>query len=58
MAHGGSYAAKVGEHDDLVMSALLAIRMIMLLQQFDATMDSEIRDSIDNFIEPLPFIMI
>ena len=58
VAHGGSYAAKVGEHDDLVMSALLAIRMIMLLQQFDASMDSELRDSLDNFIEPMPFIMI
>ena len=57
VASGGSYAAKVGEHDDLVMSSLLAIRMIMLLQQFDANTDSELRDTLDTFIEPMPFIM-
>jgi len=58
VASGGSYAAKLGEHDDLVMSTLLAIRMIMLLQQYDASMDAELRDTVDNFQEPLPFIMI
>jgi hypothetical protein len=55
---GGSFAAKVGEHDDLVMSALLAIRMCVLLQQYDASLDSELRDSADTFVEPLPFILI
>jgi hypothetical protein len=58
VAHGTSFAAKVGEHDDLVMSALLAIRMIMMLQQFDSGLDAELKDSIDTFIEPMPFIMI
>ena len=58
VAAGTSYAAKIGEHDDLVMATLLVIRMIMLLQQFDSSMDAELRDSIDSFIEPMPFIMI
>jgi hypothetical protein len=58
VASGGSFAAKIGEHDDLVMSTLLAIRMIMLLQTFDATLDSELKDSIDTFVEPMPFILI
>ena len=58
VASGNSFAAKIGEHDDLVMSALLAIRMIMMLQQFDANLDAELKDSIDTFIEPMPFIMI
>lgn len=58
VASGNSFAAKIGEHDDLVMSALLAIRMIMLLQQFDSNLDAELRDSIDSFIEPMPFILI
>ena len=58
VAHGTSFAAKIGEHDDLVMSALLAIRMIMMLQQFDSGLDAELKDSIDTFIEPMPFIMI
>jgi hypothetical protein len=57
VAIGGSYKAKVGEHDDLVMSSLLAVRMVMMLQQFDASLDSELKDTIDNFIEPMPFIM-
>ena len=57
VAAGQSYAAKIGEHDDLVMSTLLAIRMTMMLQQFDASMDDELKDHIDNFIEPMPFIM-
>jgi hypothetical protein len=58
VASGNSFAAKIGEHDDLVMSALLAIRMIQLLQQYDSSLDAELKDSIDNFIEPMPFIMI
>ena len=57
IAVGGSYKAKIGEHDDLVMSSLLAIRMIMMVQQFDASLDLELKDTIDNFIEPMPFIM-
>jgi hypothetical protein len=58
VAAGNSFEAKIGEHDDLVMSTLLAIRMIMMLQQFDSSLDNELKDSIDNFIEPMPFIMI
>jgi hypothetical protein len=58
VASGNSYAAKLGEHDDLVMSTLLCVRMIQMLQQFDESMDSELRDNIDAFIEPMPFIMV
>ncbi|HET8688775.1 MAG TPA: terminase family protein [Methanosarcina sp.] len=58
VASGGSYAAKLGDHDDLVMSMLLAIRMVMMLQQYDAAMDAELRDTADTFVEPLPFVMI
>jgi hypothetical protein len=57
VASGNSYAAKVGETDDLVMSTLLAIRMMQMLQNFDADLDAEIRDGADNFIEPMPFIV-
>jgi hypothetical protein len=58
VASGPGYAAKLGEHDDLVMSLILAIRMVQLLQNFDANMDAELRDNIDAFIEPMPFILI
>jgi hypothetical protein len=58
VAHGSSYAAKPGETDDLVMSLVLIIRMAQLLQSFDATLDNQMRDNLDDFIEPMPFIMI
>ena len=58
VAAGNSFAAKIGEHDDLVMSTILALRMIMMLQQYDQGWDDELRDSADAFVEPMPFIMI
>jgi hypothetical protein len=57
VANGPSYAAKPGETDDLVMSLLLIVRMATLLQSFDANLDNAMRDSMDDFIEPMPFIM-
>ena len=57
VANGSSYAAKPGETDDLVMSLLLIVRMATLLQSFDASLDNAMRDSLDDIIEPMPFIM-
>jgi hypothetical protein len=56
VASGTSFAAKIGEHDDLVMSVLLAIRMMQTLQNYDADLDNEIKDA-GEFIQPMPFIM-
>ena len=56
VAHGGSYAAKPGETDDLVMAGLLATRMLMLLQTYHADLNSYLKDHTDNIIEPFPFI--
>jgi hypothetical protein len=56
VASGASFAAKIGEHDDLVMATLLVLRMIQMLQTYDSDLDMEIRDSVDIFIEPMPFI--
>jgi hypothetical protein len=58
VASGNSYAAKVGETDDLVMAAMLVIRMVQMLQSFDPDLDNHLRDSLDDFIEPMPFIMV
>jgi hypothetical protein len=58
VANGASYAAKPGETDDLVMAALLASRMLMLLQTYHADLDTHLKDHSDNFIEPMPFISI
>ena len=57
VASGGSYAAKLGETDDLVMSALLAVRMFQHLQNFHADLDTHIRDHSED-IEPMPFIAV
>jgi hypothetical protein len=56
VASGGSYAAKPGETDDLVMSSLLVVRMLMLLQTYHAELDTHMKDHGDNVIEPMPFI--
>lgn len=57
VATGNSYAAKPGETDDLVMSLILIVRMAQLLQQYDSQLDNAMRDTIDDFIEPMPFIV-
>lgn len=57
VAHGGSYAAKTGETDDLVMSLVLITRMMQGLQAYDANLDTAMRDHSDSLIEPMPFVM-
>ena len=56
IAHGTSYAAKPGETDDLVMSTLLCVRMMMQLQNFHQNMDAHMRDFEAPVTPPMPFI--
>jgi hypothetical protein len=56
VASGTGYAAKPGETDDLVMSTLLAIRMLLLLQTFDSGIDNQMRDHGQLIDPPMPFI--
>lgn len=56
VASGGSYAAKIGESDDLVMSTLLAVRLFQHLQNYHLNLDTHLRDHSET-IEPMPFIM-
>jgi hypothetical protein len=59
VASGGSYAAKLGETDDLVMSTLLTVRMMQVLREYNIDLDSHLRDhggKGDDDIDPLPFI--
>jgi hypothetical protein len=58
IAKGTSYEAKEGETDDLVMAMLLVVRMLQLLKEFDANLDRSVSDTLDDFVEPMPFIMI
>lgn len=53
-----SFAAKQGETDDLVMSTILIVRMAQMLQNYDAKLDMSMRDTLDDIILPMPFIMI
>jgi len=57
VASGGSYAAKIGETDDLMMATLLVIRMIQHLGDFHFELESQIRDH-EEFIAPLPFFAV
>lgn len=58
IAHGTSYAAKPGETDDLVMSTVLAVRMMMMLQTYHADLDKRMKDHNDTIIEPMPFFAV
>ena len=58
VAHGLSYAAKPGETDALVMSTLLAVRMLQTLQNYHSDLNTQIKDHTDMLIEPMPFISI
>ncbi len=58
VATGNSYSAKPGEKDDLVMSTILAIRMSMTLQNYDPEIQKQLQDSLDDVVEPMPFIAL
>jgi hypothetical protein len=57
VASGGSYAAKPGETDDLVMALVLVVRMMQALQNYRPDLDQAMRDSSDELIEPMPVII-
>jgi hypothetical protein len=58
VAYGTGYAAKPGETDDLVMSTILAVRMMQLLQSYHIEMDNQMRDHGDILDPPMPFISV
>ena len=57
IASGGSYAAKIGDTDDLVMSTLLVIRMFQHLSDYHVDLENQIRDH-EEYIAPLPFFAV
>lgn len=55
VAKGISFEGKVGSNDDLVSSLLLALRMIMILQEWDPAIYDKMREERDDeFIMPMP----
>ncbi len=57
VAVGGSYEAKIGETDDLVMASLLTVRMLQELSDYHFNLEEQIRDH-DEYIQPLPFFAV
>ena len=57
IANGGSYAAKIGETDDLVMASLLNIRMMQELSDYHTHLEEQMRDH-DEYVQPLPFFAV
>jgi hypothetical protein len=57
VANSGSYKAKAGETDDLVMASLLITRMLQDLGNYVSELESHIRDY-DEFLPPLPFYAV
>ena len=57
VATDGSYRAKIGETDDLVMASLLVIRMLQHLSDYHVDLETQIRDH-DEYIAPLPFFAV
>lgn len=57
VANNGSYSAKVGETDDLIMSTLLVVRMLTQLSDYHSELETQIKDH-DEFIAPLPFFAV
>jgi hypothetical protein len=50
-----SFEAKVGQHDDLVSAMLLALRMALMLQDWDPAIYDKMREEReDEFIMPMP----
>ena len=58
VATGNTYKAKIGETDDLVMATILIVRMALLLKNFDSDISDNLTDSLDDIIEPMPFMII
>jgi len=56
VASGVGYAAKPGEHDDLVMALILTIRMLHVLKDYHKELGINLRDYGDDIIEPMPFV--
>jgi len=55
VAKGISFEGKVGSTDDLVSSLLLALRMIMMLQDWDPSIYDKLREERDDeFVMPMP----
>lgn len=58
VSSGVTYAAKVGETDDLVMATILIVRMMQVLQNYHKELGDQLRDHNDEVISPMPFVVV
>ena len=58
VAAGASYAAKIGEKDDLVSASLLVVSMANILRNYDPQIAEDLKDESIYDIEPMPFIIL
>jgi replication fork clamp-binding protein CrfC len=55
VAHGTTFGAKTGEHDDLVMSTMLNVRMQKILAEWDPAIYEKMRDAdSESSVMPMP----
>ena len=57
IAHGVGYGAKSGEHDDLVSSTLLIIRMAEILADWDPKIYEKMTDKLTEDQLPMPIFV-
>jgi hypothetical protein len=57
VSSGGSYEAKLGSSDDLVAATLIAVRMMVVLQNYHPDIDTTMRDFSADIIAPMPFMV-
>jgi hypothetical protein len=58
IARGNSFAAKDGETDDLVMAAILVVRIAQQVAQYDETTYNELKDSFEDEDDMMPMPII
>jgi len=54
VAHGTTFGAKTGEHDDLVSATLLNVRMQQILADWDPAIYEKMKDMDTELITPMP----
>jgi hypothetical protein len=57
VASGNTYMAKIGETDDLVSATLLAVRIILHLRQYDASLSQSLQVDKSEIIPPMPIVI-
>ena len=58
VALGASYAAKKGEHDDLIMATILTVRMFDVLKGYHKELTEQLNDYSDEGLAPMPFLAL